>query len=284
MTSCLVQTCVLIAIINNSVIPEANGALIEPSTRAYCSMILKAAKVDFWLVERPLGRSFSAISSAHLSESTPHTESYILEKRLGSGYNGTVYKVRSLSKNSIFPTVGKFGNLYMWSPRVSPEEPSLKREWEDSLLIEGYRMKSGEPLPVLPILDLLQTDHGIMLLKPLATGLFLSDIKKQYGARVHDLPSEMRSSIRRIFHFAQTLNQKVEVVRDGTGVGFKLDIKPENLVWITDPRILKVLGLLTPQFVLIEATHSKHPKWVYAEQNMSEQEYLDVFQTYLENQ
>lgn len=286
MKSVVVGAAVLILILNalGPIEFQANAGILKPHQRALCSMLIKSIKVDLWLSERPLGQIFSANQIADSGSAGSQPQSFVLEKRLGSGFNGTVYKVQNVSIPAPFPIAGKFGNQYLWSQGVSPEEASLEREWEDSLLIEAYRDQAKEPIPALPILDRLQTDLGLMLVKPLATGLFISDIKKQFGTRTRNLPAEMTASLRQIFLFAQKLNRDVQVERFGTVVGFKLDIKPENLVWITDARILELMNLSKPQFVLLEATHSRHPHWVYSQQNMSLDQYLNVFKTYLQNQ
>ncbi len=231
-----------------------------------------------------------------------------LGKKLGHGYNGSVYKlvnhsgVISVDDNNSFPFVVKMSNHYKDEKDFllpGKHDHSLNSEFEvedffrSKILglwqtpeLNAFRGSWKAPqLPIAIAYNRIKSENGVFLIKPLVVGMFLSDIAKQYGTRSTDLPIEMRESLEQIYTFAQIIHKKVIVPGKLTGKphdqGFSLDLKPENLVWVNDPKAMSFFGLKKPSFVFVEFSHYAGGDWAYHENKVSFETYFQVFLEYL---
>ena len=231
-----------------------------------------------------------------------------LGKKLGHGYNGSVYKLVNQrgvvpeEENNLCPYVVKMSNRYKDEKDLSlpgKHDHSLNNEFdvEDFFRshtedlwkapeLEAYRETWKSPkLPIAIAYKRIKSNNGVFLIKPLVVGMFLSDIAKQYGTRSSDLPKEMKESLEQIYTFAQIIHKKVIVPGKLTGKphdqGFSLDLKPENLVWVHNPNAMKFFGLKKPGFVFVEFSHYAGGDWAYHENKVSFETYFQVFLEYL---
>lgn len=231
-----------------------------------------------------------------------------LGKKLGHGYNGSVYKLINQSgvippdDSRSFPYVVKMSNRYKDEKdlfKSGKHDHSLNNEFEvedffraktsdlwKTPELEAFKETWKSPkLPIAIAYKRLKSDNGVFLIKPLVVGMFLSDIAKQHGTRSSDLPREMRESLKEIYTFAQIIHKKVIVPGKITGKpqdqGFSLDLKPENLVWVHEPKAMEFFGLKKPGFVFVEFSHYAGGDWAYHENKVSFETYFQVFLEYL---
>lgn|GEM_PF-6006452 len=194
--------------------------------------------VKQFVVDPAVGKGLVGPISAHVMGRPDQIVSVVLERRLANGYIGTVYNAsiadRSVVQGYSGKIVAKMANT--WRARPSRQirfyESRIRSEWEQSqAVIQAFPERH---LPICPILGRLDSARGTILIKPEVQGLSLAEIAVQFAGRP---TPEMVGSLKRMYDLAQDVYERAEV---SPGKRFSLDIKPENLIWVTDSEVLRV--------------------------------------------
>lgn len=228
-----------------------------------------------------------------------------LGQRLGSGWFGSVYRIprmseevaRFLGVRGKQKVVAKVPHTLKLSATKSANPVSaIAHEREvrtyDLLIRNRSRLSRAMPmrpawrggkLPVVPILRELQTLQGRILIKPEMEGWTLREIHSRYG---ENLPSEMIDGLREIHALAQVVRKKIKLRVTRLGAlpkieGLSVDIRPTNLFWIYQKRVLERMGYRRPGFVLFELDQVPFNFPQYMEKSMPFPAYLEEFLTYL---
>ena len=228
-----------------------------------------------------------------------------LGQRLGSGWFGSVYRIPRMSeevarflgvrsKQKIVAKVPHSLKLSATKSANPVSESAHEREVRtyDLLIRNRSRLSRAMPmrpawragkLPVVPILRELQTMQGRILIKPEMEGWTLGEIYSRYGTKP---PGEMIKALEEIHALAQVIRRKVKlrVKRLGTLPkieGLSVDIRPTNLLWIYQKKVLERVGYRRPGFVLFELDQVPLNFPQYMEDAMPFEAYLDEFRTYL---
>ncbi len=97
-------------------------------------------------------------------------------------------------------------------------------------------------LPITPILDVLKTEVGDVVIKPFMEGKRLREMLKKGGPG--NFTPEQVESLRDIYK----LSRAIEAVFPG----LKVDYKADNLLWVDHPQLMRGLRLKRPSFVFFE--------------------------------
>ncbi len=204
--------------------------------------------------------------------------SLLLGERIGLGDRGGVYRI---SKSSTLPgiplttvsLVAKIPHTVRFLGKDAPHpqaELEMKREihtydllksnWDkiekDPQFPKDAAWKSGV-IPTIPILKSFESKQGTILIKPEIQGESLKTLNEQYRGQ---LPIEMASSLREIYSTIKAISAQVKTpIQDAEGNWsegrpFYTDINPANLVWVSNPAQMNLLGLKRPSFVFYEIT------------------------------
>jgi hypothetical protein len=121
-------------------------------------------------------------------------------------------------------------------------------------------------IPTLPIYGMFQTSIGPVLVKPITQGQTLAQIYRQYRpATAKDLPEPMRQSLEDLRTFARIANRVATVeLTPGQPTPLRLDINPNNLVWISDAEEMRRYGMTRPGFITYEFGQLPPSGWDYA--------------------
>jgi len=202
----------------------------------------------------------------------------ILGERIGLGDRGGLYRIKQGSSLAGIPTtvvglVAKIPHTIRFSgnPKPHPEaELEMKREIQtydllkskwDAVELDPQFPKNpawkGGVIPTAPILKSFESKQGTLLIKPEIHGESLKTLYEKNGG---NLPQEMESSLRDIYSTIKAISAQVRTpIQDASqkwteGRPFYTDINPANLVWVSNPAQMALLGLNRPSFVFYEIT------------------------------
>lgn len=236
-----------------------------------------------------------------------------LGKRLGAGFFGSVARVDfidSISESFDIETALRTSNGRKFEGQLVAKLPHIFKHigfgranpifnHESKKEIRNYRhllsnlskieanskhpknpaWKKGH-MPVAPIVASLNTERGLILLKPALEGKSLREIAKEAHARGDkDLPQEIKQALRDIYDFAQAIHDEVKPLKasyfPGAATGYASDLRSPNLLYITKPELLKALGYKRPGFILFELSQvAKNQPQYIAGQGLSFDEYI----------
>jgi len=206
------------------------------------------------------------------------SSSIVLGERIGLGDRGGLYRInRSSVIEGVSPTtvgfVAKIPHTVRLSSGLGPHPQAelemkreiqtydlLKSEWKnvesDSHFPKDPAWKTGK-IPTAPILKTLETKEGTILIKPEIKG---ESLKRLYEEHQGKLPQEMETSLREIYSMIKAVSAQVKTpIQDSNGDWiegrpFYTDINPANLVWVSNPAEMNILGLKRASFVFYEMT------------------------------
>ncbi|MBX9769086.1 MAG: hypothetical protein K2X47_17555 [Bdellovibrionales bacterium] len=192
---------------------------------------------------------------------------------MGQGWVGNVVEVISISGQSTElnyfsgALVAKFPNRILGFPGpLSKAQSDLRKEWRlfqelkriypeiqrDKRFPQFSGWSSDQP-PVVPILGIEETTDGPFVLKTkVPPGSFPKDLAQIFKANGGRLTSEMEESLFHIYEFLQVSGQKL---------GIWPDARAANLVWISDPGMMKILGFKIPNFAMLEFSPGPLPTY-----------------------
>jgi hypothetical protein len=125
--------------------------------------------------------------------------------------------------------------------------------------------------------------QGGILIKPEMEGWTLGEIYSRYG---EDPPSRMIEALGEIHALAQVIRRKIKLRVARLGAlpkieGLSVDIRPTNLFWIYQKKVLERVGYRRPGFILFELDQVPFNFPQYMGEAMPFEAYLDEFRTYL---
>jgi hypothetical protein len=198
--------------------------------------------------------------------------------RKGFGLKGAVYVVLDTAGIDGLPETGSLVVKFPHS-RKFIEDPLPKAEKENMEEAEGYHVilthaaaigarpelanrdlawEEGK-VPIAPIFKTITTERGTLLFKPELTGPKLSELL--VGKRSTDLSSEMQQSLHDIYLFVDAVRDTVQKTTDGQlpPEPYVIDYNVTNLIWVSDPEQMQLVGLSRPSFVFVEGTRWAWP-------------------------
>jgi hypothetical protein len=206
------------------------------------------------------------------------SSSITLGERIGLGDRGGLYRIdRSSIVEGVPPTtvglVAKIPHTIRLSNGSGPHPQAelemkreiqtydlLKSQWKnvesDSQFPKDPAWKTGK-IPTAPILKSFQSKEGTILIKPEIKG---DSLKKLYEENRGKLPEDMETSLKEIYAMIKAVSSRVKTpIQDSNGGWvegrpFYTDINPANLVWVSNPAEMNLLGLKRPSFVFYEMT------------------------------
>lgn len=222
-----------------------------------------------------------------------------LEKKLRN-YNGSYFDGKLVSK---IPHA--FREIHMGRPIYVANKQSIA-EYENYQLLKinlpAIELDSHYPLdasfekgvmPVAPILGVIRTERGWILVKPLLEGLFLSDIKEIYIQNGNALPEDMIQGLKDHYQFIQAVYNVVKPPKEYLfglikskkpgDKGYSTDIRPPNFMWLKgetekEKAQLKFLGYKRPGFITFEMAMMPLNKAHYIEgPGLSQDEFISEF-------
>lgn len=246
--------------------PSAEAGLINSCVRTLTQLALPYA------VEYHTGKTIRPLDpEADSSE-------LILGERIGLGDRGGLYRIQKSSNITGVPPsfaglVAKIPHTVRFSKDPKPHaqaELEMKREIHTYKLLESKWSEverdvkfPNDPawvkgaIPTAPIIKSFESKEGTVLIKPEIKGESLQAI---YEKGKGDLSKEMKDSLREIYSTVKAISSQVKTpIEDSTGVWtegrpFYTDINPANLVWVSNPAQMNLLGLKRPSFVFYEIT------------------------------
>lgn len=246
--------------------PTAEAGFVGSCVRSLTQLALPYA------VEHHSGKTLRPIDN----ESDP--SELVLGDRIGLGDRGGLYRISKDSEISgVSPSftglVAKIPHTIRFSgnPKPHPQaELEMKREIHTfNLLKSKWNKVEKDPefpkdpawkagvIPTAPILKSFESKQGTVLVKPEIRGESLREI---YDKGRGILPKPMEDSLREIYSTIKAISSQVRTpIQDSEGNWsegrpFYTDINPANLVWVSNPAQMNLLGLKRPSFVFYEIT------------------------------
>lgn len=280
------------------------------SRAADCESLLRqATTVDYWiklLKERIVDRislEYQGGTQVDLPLKSGVTRHLRVVARLGSGMYGTVYQIAESDDPGInayltqgYQLVAKFPHLIGHGRALHPTLlPIMQKAAQDEVrdyqrLVDAFARVQADPsfpqnspwsaLPLVPILESLDTAIGLVTIKPVVQGMDIAALGRRYG---RGLTPEIVKGLREYYDFTQALSHVLhgEVRGHETTSGFSADIRPPNLVWIEEEASLRALKMTRPGFVAFELTQLQGNEPRYLSPRMSFEDYLRLFQSYV---
>ena len=225
--------------------------------------------------------------------------------RIANGFSGTVYHLRSLEGPAGgLPSgsrwVVKMSNRKRADGRLrgpGRRDRSLRRELALERILAGripwlWRQPElealsaswrRESLPIALTAGMIDSTHGVFLIKPLVEGMTLADIRSQHGHR--RIPRRMMAALHDIHRLGQVVHENVQVPADLNRAPqarpFSPDLKPDNLIWVERTDVMQRFGLRRPGFVLVEFDHFGSGEWIYESCSLSLKAYQKLFTDYV---
>lgn len=225
-----------------------------------CAQLLEPALHA--LVEDQSGKTLTWVS-----DNGELTSGFVsLGKLRGRGLFGALYEIESITLDEIASELSNQKTLIKLPLSYTGESPmfhardSQKRELENYYYITEQlqhlemhprfpeRLK-GRRL-IVPITAAKDTSHGLALFKPEVTGYFLKDISTLIRNNDGNLPHEMKTGLRDIYDLVQLIYRTIRTREQQ--LPYSTDIRPPNLIWIHEPKMLAMMHMSQPGFALFE--------------------------------